>query len=93
MVKKVQYKLIDRDILPPSLVCKSNAFDQLVGIDQSFTDEWLRITTDLTTIISSINREVPAAVKTNLYLSYMNDCGLLMVEDNPVCCSTRGCKC
>lgn len=93
MVKKVQYKLIDEKILPVELICKGNAYTELVGVDDSFMDEWLKITTELSTITSGFNKDAPASLKTNLYLSYMNNCGILLAEDPIDCCSTAGCKC
>ena len=93
MVKKVQYKLIDEKTLPVELICKGNAYNELVGIDDSFTNEWLRITTELSTITSGLTKDTPMGLKTNLYLSYMNHCGLILAEDPSNCCSTSGCKC
>lgn len=94
MVKKVQYELIDNNILPADLICKGNAYNELVGIDDSFIDEWTNITTKLTDSMSIITKDIPTDVKANLYLSYINNCGLILVEDSLNCsCSNNKCKC
>jgi hypothetical protein len=97
MVKKVQYELIDTNVLPLELIGRANAVEQFVGVHESFTNEWVDITTRLSVLRQELSKGYVSSTsdkKSDLYISFVNNCGMILVEDNDGCsCTSRGCNC
>lgn len=95
MVKKVKYALIDTELLPTEIICRNNAFEQFVGIDDYFSSNWLQLTSQLNNIKSQVIKQFGLSNscscktascgsqnsgKSDLFFSFNNNCGLVLVE-------------
>jgi hypothetical protein len=84
MVKKVKYSLIDTNILPPDMVCRNNAYENFISVDEYFSSEWLRLTTKISNtrekILSQLNDSKIDIKKAEIFFSPSNGCGLLLIE-------------
>ena len=84
MVKKVKYTLIDTNILPANIVCRNNAYEIFISLDERFSSEWAKLTSDLNDIRGSVvSKFIKSGInigKSELFFSSKNNCGLLLIK-------------
>lgn len=95
MVKKVKYALIDTELLPTDVICRNNAFEQFVGIDDYFSSNWIQLTSRMNNIKNQVMKQFGLSSscsckttscesqingKSELFYSFNNNCGLVLVE-------------